>query len=130
METNNASSTQACVSNKTNANRATIPTTPVVTTVPHSQVQTVVSQPVQIGPATSQPQVSGQEAQVSQVVVQQSLVFGVQQQPQVSIPLSILTQTYTGIVYSQPSQPFIVGQQQPLNQKQFYQKQQQLIQQP
>ena len=42
-----------------------IPTTPIVTTVPQSQVQTVVSQLVQTGPSTLQPQVSGQEAQVS-----------------------------------------------------------------
>ena len=54
----------------------------------------------------------------------------VQRQPQVSITLSGLTQAYTGIVYSQPSQTFIVRQKQPLNQQQLYQKQQQLIQKP
>ena len=37
-----------------------IPTTPIVTAIPQSQVQIVVSQLVQIGPSTSQPQVSGQ----------------------------------------------------------------------
>ena len=47
-----------------------IPTTPVVTTVPHSQVQTVVSQPVQTDPSTLQSQVSSQEVQVPLVVVQ------------------------------------------------------------
>jgi len=69
-----------------------IPTTLVVTIVPQSQVQTVASQLVQTGPSTSQPQVSSQEVQVSQVVVQQPLISGVQQQLQVSIPLSGLTQ--------------------------------------
>ena len=93
-----------------------IPTTPVVTIVSQSQAQTVVSQLVQTSPSTSQPQVSGQEAQVYQVVVQ-PLVSGVQKQPQVSIPLSGLIQAYIGIVYSQPGQPFIVGKQQPLNQQ-------------
>lgn len=77
-----------------------IPTTPIVTTIPQSQVQTFVSQLVQTGPSNLQPQVSSQEVQVSQVVVQQPLVSEVQQQPQVSIPLSRLTQAYTGIVYS------------------------------
>ena len=56
-----------------------------------------------------QPQVSSQKVQIPQVVVQQPLVSGVQQQPQVSITLSRLTQAYTSIVYSQPGQPFIVG---------------------
>ena len=64
-----------------------------------------------------QSQVSSQEVQVPQVVVQQPLVSVVQKQPQVSVPLFGLTQAYIGIVYSQPSQPFIVGQQQPLNQQ-------------
>ena len=31
-----------------------LPTTPIVTTIPHSQVQTVVSQHVQIDPSTLQ----------------------------------------------------------------------------
>jgi len=106
-----------------------IPTTPVVTTIPHSQVQTVVYQPIQTGPSTSQPQVLLQEVQVSQVVIQQPLVFGVQH-TQVSIPLSRVTQAYTDIVHSQPGQPFIVGKQQPLNQQQLYQQQQQLTQKP
>lgn len=96
-----------------------IPTTIVVTTVPQSQVQTVLSKPVQTGPSTLQLQVSGQESQVSQVVVQQPLFSGVQQQPLVSIPLSRMTQAYIGIVYSQPGQPFIVGKQQSLNQQQL-----------
>ena len=36
-----------------------IPTTHVVTIVPQSQAQSVVSQPVQAGPSTSDPQVLG-----------------------------------------------------------------------
>lgn len=36
-----------------------IPTTPVVTTIPKSQVQTIASQPVQPNPSTLQPQVLG-----------------------------------------------------------------------
>lgn len=47
-----------------------IPTTPVFTTEPQSQAQTVVSQPVQADPSSLQPQVSSQEVQVSQVVIQ------------------------------------------------------------
>ena len=47
-----------------------IPTTPIVTTVPQLQVQTVVSQPIQIDPSTLQSQVLSQEVQVPQVVVQ------------------------------------------------------------
>jgi len=89
-----------------------IPTTPVVTTVPQSQVQSVVSQLVQTDPSSLQPQVSSQEVQVSQVVIQQSLVFGAQQQPQVSIPLSRMTHAYTGIANPQLGQSFIIGQQQ------------------
>ena len=54
-------------------NMSTVPTTPVVTTVPQSQVQ--------IDPSTLKSQVSIQEVQVPQVVVQQPLVSGVQQQP-------------------------------------------------
>ena len=40
-----------------------------------------------------------------------------------------MTQTYTGLVYSQPDQPDIGGQQL-LNQQPLYQQQQQLLQQP
>lgn len=58
-----------------------IHTTPVVTIVPQSQVQNIVSQPVQIDPSTLKSQVSSQEVQVPQVVVQQPLVSGVHQQP-------------------------------------------------
>ena len=68
-----------------------IPTTHVVTTIPQSQVQTFVSQPVQTDPSPLQPQVSSQEVQVSQVVIQQPLVSGVQQQPWISIHLFGLT---------------------------------------
>ena len=53
-----------------------IPTTPVLTTVPQSQVQTIVSQLVQSDPSTFQPQILGQEVQVPQVFVQQPLVSG------------------------------------------------------
>ena len=42
-----------------------IPTTPVVTTMPQSQAQTVVSQLVQTNPSLLQPQVSSQDVQVS-----------------------------------------------------------------
>ena len=86
-----------------------IPTTPVVTTVPHSQAQTIVSQPVQTDPSYLRPQVSSEEVQVSQAIIEQPLVSGAQQQPQVSMPLSGLTQDYTGIVDSQLGQHFITG---------------------
>ena len=41
-----------------------IPTTPIVTTVPESRVQTIVSQPVHTDLSTFQSQVSSQEVQV------------------------------------------------------------------
>lgn len=87
-----------------------IPTTPIVTAVPHSQAQTVVSQPIQTDPSSLQPHVSSQEVDVSQVVIQQPLVSGAQKQPQVSIPLFGLTQAYTGMVDSKLGQPFIARQ--------------------
>jgi len=58
-----------------------IPTILVVTTVPQSQSRTIVSQLIQTNPSSFQPQVSSQEVQVSQVVIQQPLVSGAQKQP-------------------------------------------------
>lgn len=53
-----------------------IPTTPIVATVPYSQAQTVVSKLIQTDPSPLQPEVSSQEVQVSQVVIQNPLVSG------------------------------------------------------
>lgn len=100
----------------------------VVIALPQSQAHIVVSQPMEAGPTTTDPQVSGVQIQPSQVVLQQPLVLGVQQ-PQASLPFTIMTHNYIGLVYSQLGQAYIGGKK-PLNKKSLYQKQQQLLQQP
>jgi len=85
-----------------------ISTIPVVTMEPQIQAQLVVSQPVQVSFSTSQPQVSSQQTQTSQAVMKQPLVSGVQL-PQVSVPLSGVTQVSTGLFYPQPGQIGIGG---------------------
>lgn len=54
---------------------------------------------MQVSFAALQPQVSSQQTQTYQAVMQQPLVSGVQL-PQVSVPLSGVTQVATGLVYS------------------------------
>ena len=80
----------------------------VVTMEPQIQAQLVVSQTVQVSSATSQPQVSSQQTQTSQAVMQQLLVSRVQL-PQVSVPLSGVTQVATGLLYPQPGQIGVGG---------------------
>lgn len=70
---------------------------------------------MQAGPSTSEPQVSCLQTQSSQAILQQPFVVGIQQ-PQANLPFIGMTQTYTGLIYSQLGQTYIGGKQ-PLHQQ-------------